>query len=194
MTDQANRRDFLRAEVRFPAISRILTPEEVKGIEQGLVSPASLGIAQPGAIDELLEQIAPGSGEEPIYRCFQAINSKLDFVVNRLLYADKPDGDRLREVVEISGSGVKFISQDRIPPDSYLKMDVIIPASLQFTVSFVLQVIRVQENNPDDRGGGYVHAGTFAVIAETARESIIEAVFRTQRKAIRMERKNREEF
>jgi hypothetical protein len=190
--DPENRRDFLRARVRFPAMSRVLTPQECEKIKNSPETRPHRRRAESNIFDELMEQIAPGAEQEPLFRCFQLINNKLDFIIDRLFSAEEDKREEFNEVIEISGSGLIFISRRTIPPDSLIKMDLIIPASLQFRIELILRVGRVQERQSERTGTvEYLIAGQFEEIDEESRESIVKAVFRSQRKLIRNSKMNR---
>ena len=191
--EPANRREFLRAEVRLPASCQVLSPQESKRVVKGSPSGLLRGKNYPNPIDEIIEQIKPGAQEEPLYRCLQLLNNKLDFLIDQIAFAQEEPGTSLNEVIEISGSGLKFVSREALHVGDFLRINLIMPATLQFKIESITEVIRVQERrhgagrNPFD----FLVAARFIEIDEGSRDAIIETVFRTQRKIIRMEKTNK---
>jgi c-di-GMP-binding flagellar brake protein YcgR len=185
-----NRREFLRADVRFPARYHLLNPQEVEMLRKGLAGGLFKTGFSTALMDELAEEIPPGSEQEPLYRCLQMLNNKLDFIIDQIAQMERGDRESLREVTEISGSGLKFITSERIPLGSFLKMEILVPVTLQFRIEMIVEVVRTDELDP---GGSqsekrYMVAVKIVLIEEDSRDAIIKTVFRRQRKRIRMER------
>lgn len=185
-----NRREFVRADVRFPARYRLLTPQEIEKVQKGVTAGFFRSGFTTALMDELGEEIPLGSENEALYRCFQMINNKIDFVIDQLTLMDQGGGLPLREVTELSGSGLKFLTHESIPAGSYLKLDLLVPVTLQFRIETIVEVLRTEELPPEqtEPKKRYLVAAKIAAIEEEARDAIIRTVFRRQRKLIRMER------
>jgi hypothetical protein len=182
-----NRRGFYRAEIRIPLNYRPLVPEEVTAVRQGTGKSLFRTGRVQSPMDELLQQISPGSSEERLYRCLQILNNKLDFLIEQVFV--RPDGSAPSRghLIDISGSGLKFACKDHVPIGSLLKLDLIMPATAQYQLEMVTEVVRVEA-----RQSGYIVACHIQEIDEACRESIIQVVFQKQRRDIRNARGDQE--
>lgn len=130
-----------------------------------------------------MEEADPGSKEEQLYRCLQLINNKLDFIIDQTLLKSTENPSDLDDVIEISGSGLKFTSRKYVKPGTLLKMSLIMPETLQYQMEFIAEVVRGEE-----KGNSFINAVRILVVNEDTRDSIVQIVFQKQRKEIRMER------
>ncbi|MFC1821099.1 PilZ domain-containing protein [Thermodesulfobacteriota bacterium] len=178
-----NRRKYYRAKVVAPARWQVLNEKDIELVKKGM----GISIIQQrklrGPIDELAEQVTPGSDEEQLYRCMQFINNKLDFIIEQLVFNTGDEKLMRNDVVEISGSGLKFLSQIRLNEGSFLKMSLIMPETFHYQMEFITEVIRVQEH-----GEGYIVAAQIIEIDEETRDAIIKVIFQKQREEIRKDR------
>ncbi len=183
--EQSNRREFLRARVSMSAKCQILEGEDVELVKQGLGVTLFRGGDTPDPIEAFMGTMPSGTQNEILYQCFKALNNKLDFLIEQLSFPDVQKASNFKEIVEISGSGIKFLSLDPIPEGSFLKIELIMPSTVQFRVELIAEVLRMEKR--EDRNA-YLVAARILDIEETARDAIIEAVFRKQRKVIRKQK------
>jgi hypothetical protein len=106
-----NRRKYYRARIVLPASWDVLSDEQAALAKQGMGSSLLGKSICPSPIDEFLSQTTPGSKEERLYRCIQLLNNKLDFLIERALAGPGDERGGLDDVIEISGSGLKFLTQ-----------------------------------------------------------------------------------
>ena len=151
-------------------------------VQQGLL-PAPLGVGRgrhygPEHLARL--QAAPGSKDEQFYRCLQLINNKLDFLIDQVFLKSAENPPRRDEILEISGSGLKFFSKAEIEAGALLKMNLILPGAFQFQIDLIAEVLRIEPS-----GEGRVMAAKIVEIDDAARDAIIKIVFHKQRQEIR---------
>jgi hypothetical protein len=185
-----NRREYARARVRLFARFRILDRAEEEGVKRGMAGSQLRGGRSIGPLEELVEQIAPGSVDEPLLRCLQFINNKIDFIIDEITSASKAGMSGPSEVTEISGSGFRLDCDIRLSRGQLLKVDLLMPSALQYRIELIAKVVRVDEGRQEpgqDRKRFSVSA-RFVEIDDESRESIIKAVFSRQRERIRMEK------
>jgi hypothetical protein len=183
-----NKRKYFRSRIRAPAKWRVLSREEIRLVEKGIGCTLFKKSALPSPIDEFFEEAAPGSTEELLHRCLRLINNKLDFIIEQMFSKSTVDDYDQDEVIDMSASGLKFISQKRLKTGLLLKMNLIIPETLQYETELIAEIVRVEEN-----GDHFAIAAKIVEIDEEARDSLIKVLFKKQRKEIRMERANRRE-
>ncbi|MFC1892403.1 PilZ domain-containing protein, partial [Thermodesulfobacteriota bacterium] len=134
----------------------------------------------PSPIDEYLEQVSPGSKDEQLFRAFQLINNKLDYIIEQIASNDLGSTGTQDDVIEISASGLKFVTREHLEPGSFLKMNLLMPGTFQYQMDFIAEVVRIEEI-----ANGFITAAKFIQIKEEARDSIVKVVFQKQRKEIR---------
>ncbi len=183
--DQTNRREFLRTRISLSAKCQILGGKDAELVKQGLGVTLFRGGETPDPIEAFMGTMPSGSQNEILYQCFKALNNKLDFIIEQLTFPDVGKATTFKEVTEISGSGIKFLSSESIPEGKFLKIELIMPSTVQFRVELIAEVLRVEKAEDRDN---YLVAARIIEIEETARDAIIEAVFRKQRKMIRKQK------
>jgi hypothetical protein len=185
-----NRREYARAKVRFFARFRMLDRTEEEGVKKGTAGYPLRGGRPNGPLEELVEQIAPGSVDEPLFRCLQFINNKIDFIIDEITSRGQGGMSGPSEVTEISGSGFKLDCDMSPPKGQLLKVDMIMPSALQYRIELIAKVVRVDEaqQEPGQDRRRFSVSARFVEIDEESRESIIKAVFSRQRERIRMEK------
>lgn len=189
-----NRREYLRTDVLISARIRVLNQEELSLLEQGDTTILE-GNVFSSPIDEIIDQVPTGSKEETLYRCLKMMDKKLNFVIEQMTTPPDQPGRTLNEIVELSGSGLRFLSETSYPENTPLKIDLIMPGTFEFKVTLIAKVIRIDKRETTGRAGteSYSIAVHFTEIDEKARDAIIETIFRKQRKLIRLEKERKGE-
>jgi len=190
-----NRREYLRTEVFLSARMRPLSQEELSLLEKGDIDSVLTGDPLSSPIDEIIDQVPTGSKEETLYRCLKMMDKKLNFVIEQMTTMPDQPGKTLYDVIEISGSGLKFLSETAHPEGTLLKMDLIMPGTFEFKVTLIGKVIRRDKVDAGEkaRAGLFAIAVHFTEIDEKARDAIIETIFKKQRKLIRLEKERKED-
>lgn len=185
-----NRREYLRTDVLISARLHALTQEELTLLEQGDADSLLEGNVFSSPIDEIIDQVPTGSKEETLYRCLKMMDKKLNFIIEQITTPPDKPGRSLNDVVELSGSGLKFLSETPYPEGTLLKMDLIMPGTFEFKVTMIAKVIRTSPHEHREKTSTELFsiAVHFAEIDEKARDAIIETIFRKQRKLIRLEK------
>lgn len=178
-----NKREHFRVKMIVPVRWQALNEEETELVKKGYGSTLYRQDDLPSPIDDFLEQVAPGSEEEQLYRSLQYINNKLDYIIDQLLYTSVESSAGQDNVVDISASGLKFTSQEHIDTGTLIKVNMIMPGTFQYQMDFIAEVVRVEE-----RDKGFIVAAKIVQIDEDSRESIVKVVFQKQRKDIRRKR------
>lgn len=181
--ESENRRRYYRARIDLPISWEILEENEAAIVQKGLGSSLLRRESCPSPIDEFLTQSTPGSQEERVYKCIQLLNNKLDFIIERIMAGLEKECGVLDDVIEISGSGLKFTTEESIKKGSFLRMNLMMPDSFHYRMEFVAEVLRVEKFE-----SRYLVAAGIVAIDEDTRDAIIQTVFKKQRQDIRMER------
>jgi len=175
-----NRRNHFRIEMSVPVKWQLLGEKEIALVKKGMGDSLFKSEELSSPIDEYLEQVSPGSKDEQLFRAFQLINNKLDYIIEQIASNDLGSTGTQDDVIEISASGLKFVTREHLESGSFLKMNLLMPGTFQYQMDFIAEVVRIEEN-----ANGFVTAAKFIQIKEEARDSIVKVVFQKQRKEIR---------
>jgi len=186
--EQPNRREFVRAKVSLAARIEVLQGNDLELVRNGSGVSLFRGADYPDPLEEFATMMPTGPQTELLHRLFQNLNNKLDFIIEQLTLSGDRSPASFKEVVELSGSGFKFIGDQPMPQGTYLKVDLLIPSTVQFRIELIAEVIR---SEAAERGPGYVMVARIVDIDEASRDAIIESVFKKQRKVIRGKKAHR---
>ena len=184
MSSENRRKDF-RVDISLHCRWEALTEEEVKLLKRGMGRSLFEKNECDSPIDEIMRQTVPGSQEEHWYRSLQLINNKLDFIIDQIFLESSELPMKRDKVIELSGSGVKFVSHRNIQPGTFLRMLLILPGTFLFQIELIGEVMRIER-----KGEAAVAAARIVEIDEAARDAIITVVFQKQRQEIRREKLN----
>jgi hypothetical protein len=92
--------------------------------------------------------------------------------------------------VDLSGSGLQFLTKQQIKPGTVFKFIANPPASPPFSVSALGEVMRVElKKDPLDRKMKYAYGCRFVAIHEDDKEELIQYTFKRQQEMLKMRRK-----
>ena len=180
-----NRRKFYRGKITVPARWQPLTEEDSRLVFDGKGSELFKQADLLNPLDEILERAEPGTSEKQILRCLQLLNNKLDFIIEQIFLKERETPSSRGDVIEISGSGLKFTSEELLQKGTLLMMNLILPGTFEFQLELISEVLR-----SEDVGGGFVIAAKILEIREETRDEIIKVVLQKQRKEIRTGKTN----
>ncbi len=91
--------------------------------------------------------------------------------------------------VDVSGTGLQFLSKRQIKPGTVLKFTISPPASPPFSLNVMGEVMRVEKKkDPTDRKMKYAYGTRFVAIHEDDREKIIQYTFKRQQEILKARR------
>ena len=189
MNSPVNRRSDFRVNISMPVRWQVLKEKEIKLVKKGLGSTFLKQDDLPSPIVDYLEQIAQGSKEEQLYQALQYINNKLDFIIEQTLLKSTESLMRHDKIIEISASGLKFETNKHIDVGAYLKMNIIMPGTIQYQIHFIAKAVRIEEKDEN-----IIIAVNIIYIDEDAKDSMIKVIFQKQRKDIRTNKIKQEEI
>lgn len=131
----------------------------------------------------MFEGIDPKPEENPrLYELLFDINQKLNILINHI---SGKDGFNMPEAkqVDISGGGLKFLSNDEFKPGERLTLKTFLP-TYGHVLRIKCEVLRVVPGGE----GGYEIAVKYVDMDETTRDKIIRYVFARQRRLLRFEK------
>ncbi len=175
-----NNRDHFRVEMTVPVRWKILNEDEIQILKKGMGDALFKQRGIPSPIDAFLDEVIHGSKDERILLALQLLNNKLDYIIENLLSRPAVQEYSQDYITEISASGLKFSSDEKLEEGMHLKMELILPGIVQYNMELVAEIIRITENNEK-----YINAARIVHIRDDARDSIIKLVFQKQRMDIR---------
>jgi len=186
--DSINKRRHFRVEMVVPVKWQVLNKEEIELVKGGMAETLCSQKDLPGPIKEFVELASPGSKEEQLYRSLQYINNKLDYIIDQVRSSAMESQPIMDDIIDISASGLKFLTREHLDTNTLLKMTLIMPGTFQYQMNLIAEVLRVEEEDI-----GFIVAARIVQIDEDARNSIVNVVFQKQRNDIRKEKINQEE-
>ena len=175
-----NKREHFRVEMTVPVKWKILTDSEKEIVNKGMGNTLFKEGGIPSPIDTFLEESSPGSKDEQLFQSLQLLNNKLDFIIEHLMAREQHGTSGNDNIMEISASGLKFSSEEKLKKGTMLKMELIMPGIVQYKMELIAEILRVTES--DNR---YVNAASIIQIRDDAQDSIVKLVFQKQRMDIR---------
>ncbi len=183
-----NRRSHFRVQILVPVKWQVLNIEETEMVKKGFGDKLLRQNGLPNPIDEFLEQVPPGSKDEQMVRSLQLLNNKLDFIIEHVLSESIESMPGQDDLIEISAAGLKFVTREIVDIGAFLKMNLIMPGTIQYQIELIAEVLRVEPKNDD-----FIIAARIVHIEDDARDSIIKTVFQKQRIDIRRLKANQKD-
>lgn len=121
----------------------------------------------------------------------KSIHNKLDFII-RTIGKNEQNNIYIADPVQVnlSGSGMRFVSAQRLEPGVFLDVEMILPISSGILIDLIGEVVRSNELADEraiDADNRWETAVTFAAISQDDREMIIHYIFKRQRELLRAE-------
>lgn len=183
-----NRREHFRVQITVPVKWKILTENEIEIFKKGLGNTLLKQSGIPSPIESFLEETATGSKDEQLFQALQFLNNKLDFIIEQLLSRDSFGKVGHDNIIEISASGLTFVSKEKFEKNTLMKMELIIPGVVHYNMELIAEILR--STKKEDQ---YVYATRIVYINDDERDSIVKLVFKKQRMDIR-NKKNQEDI
>jgi len=174
-----NKRNFFRVDILIPVKWQILNKAETDFLKKGLSCTLLQQNGLQNPIEKIPEQSSSSTKDDQISRSFLLLNNKLDMIINLML--SEPEAISARDnVVEISASGLRFKTMEKIDTGVLLKMNMIIPGTSSFQIELIAETLRVEKIDT-----GYIIAVNIICIDDDARDFIVKMIFQKQRIDIR---------
>ena len=186
MDNKDNRRSNFRVNVLIPVSWQVLDRSETDLIKKRLGSTLLRQNCLKNPIEEISEESFLSLKDDQIYRSFQLLNNKLDYIIN-MMQCESEAVSAEDRLVEISASGLKFRTLENIAPGVFLKMNLMIPGASCFQIELIVETMRIEKTE-----NAYIIATNIICIDEDVRDLIVKIVFQKQRIDIRRLRTNQE--
>ncbi|MDL1957092.1 MAG: PilZ domain-containing protein [Candidatus Desulfofervidus auxilii] len=192
---QEERRDYVRIDDCLAFDYKILTPEEYEKEKE-------IFLKQPSAVEKVKfkypflplsftgerkkeSELKIQTTEQMLFGLLVNLNEKIDTILHLLGHKEKEKTNlRLKPLsyVNISGAGMRFITEEKMKPGDFLKIDILLPLFPSFIITVLAEIKRVKEISTKE----YETAVSFKHMHEEDREALIYYIFMRQRKLIRM--------
>ena len=169
---EGNRREHFRVEMTVPVKWKILTDDEIEIVKKGMGDNLFKQSGIPSPIESFLDETAKGSKDEQLFLALQLLNNKLDFIIEQVLFKPACDSVSHDKIMEISASGLKFISEEKFEEGTFLKMELIMPGMVEYNMELITEILRATKKTNQ-----YINAARIVHIKDEARDSIIKLIF-----------------
>ena len=130
------------------------------------------------------EETKISTADQLILNLLIGINEKLDTMIKILSEGEASKTNlsfKQACYINISGSGLRFITKEKITPGTFLKIHILIPLFPSFVITTLAQAVRSDER--EDKK--YEIGARFVAIHEDDRDALIRYIFIRQRKLLR---------
>ncbi len=181
-SSDTNRRMDFRQDVMLRIREETLTPQqfEVDLKEPGaeLCQPV---LGQSMMFDDSLVNEVPDMVDSSVVKAIQELETKLNYLIGMNVLRDSGQALPEERPVDISATGICFVTEADVSADDRMKITVILPLFPPVFVEILAKVVRVKSMTNGKKRVGV----TFVFRCEYEEVSIIKYVFKLQREKIR---------
>ncbi len=184
-----DKRTYFRVKTEMALACQVLTSEQYAQWSQRIVTdtiPSTDGYQQFLFLDtEIINAIEKLAFDHPqVAKVFALFNRKLNLVSKggALAKVDSRLGQAPYQMVDLSATGLRFLSPDKYMPEQCVLMECILPPQEVF-ITLIAKIVRCVAT---DRG--YEIAALFDTIRPVDQERLIQRVMQTEMNQIRSQR------
>lgn len=189
---EAQRREMVRVDDILEISHRVLNPAEKDSLSDEIVGTSS------GAGMDTVSAILQSAGrtvdpESPTWRAISLLDRKLDPLLSLLQRNEhsSQETEFVRSGVNVSGSGIRFPSQQAYKKGDFLWIAMIFPSSPPMRVEAIAEIGRTgtSKNFLDRLPGSIIDVSSkFVAINAQDKEHILRYTFQRQRELLRAKR------
>ncbi|HEY3278777.1 MAG TPA: PilZ domain-containing protein [Syntrophorhabdaceae bacterium] len=189
MTHEPDQREYFRIDDRLTIDYRRVDDREFERLESIIrynPSYVSDRASEMRFLDEVMSQ--QKAEEKELYAYLKVIERKLDAVLD-LLTKEKQDVlyKLLTTRINISGSGVKFVSNEKLLSGERLELRLSLPVAPFPKICTLCEVVRVESSSPTEMEEWHV-AVKFLMMNDADRDVLINYVFTKEREKLRSDK------
>ncbi|MBT4095487.1 MAG: hypothetical protein HOE85_16100 [Nitrospinaceae bacterium] len=189
---EAQRREMVRVDDILEISHRVLTSAEKDSLSEEITGTAT------GAGLDTVSAILQSAGrtvdpESPTWRAISLLDRKLDMIISLLQKNEhaSQETEYVRSGVNVSGSGIRFPSQQEYKKGDFLWIAMIFPSSPPMRVEAIAEIGRTgtSKNYLDRLPGSIIDVSSkFVAINAQDKEHILRYTFQRQRELLRAKR------
>ena len=189
---EAQRREMVRVDDILEISHRVLTSAEKDSLSEEITGPST------GAGLDTVSAILQSAGrtvdpESPTWRAISLLDRKLDMIISLLQKNEhaSQETEYVRSGVNVSGSGIRFPSQQEYKKGDFLWIAMIFPSSPPMRVEAIAEIGRTgtSKNYLDRLPGSIIDVSSkFVAINAQDKEHILRYTFQRQRELLRAKR------
>ncbi len=170
----ANMREFSRVDAHIPFEARIVPPEERKNIRSKITGDTIL--AEFRSLPDLQDKL--------LADWLKMLNTKLDAIINMLVFQREGFGSLPFNHVNISGGGLSFAVKDKFSQGDILEIKMMLPMMPPLALYVYGEVVKIETQVTN-----YMIGIKFVAMDEEIRDEIVKFVFKRQREILREKRR-----
>jgi c-di-GMP-binding flagellar brake protein YcgR len=183
---ETEKREYFRIEDRLSIRLRIITHDEFMALED-TVRFSSAKTTEDLKEIQFFKRIATNKEKEKeqFYTYLQVIDKKLDMILDYL----SETTDNVPYItkylkVDISGSGIGFVSDIEMKEGGYVEVKIVLPIYPHLKITTLCRVLRSETRKKDDKQFWEV-ALSFLVINDNDKDLLINYIFMKEREMLR---------
>lgn len=169
-----NLREFSRVDAHIPFDVRLVPPEDRKNIHSKISGDTIL--AEFRALPDLQDRL--------LADWLKMLNTKLDAIINMLVFQREGFSSLPFKNVNISGGGLSFPSKETYRSGDIIEMKMMLPIIPPIAMFIYGEVVNVET-----QVSGYMIAIKFIALDEDIRDEIVKFVFKRQREILKEKRR-----
>ncbi len=184
---ETERREYFRVADRLPIEFRLVCDDEYERLEKQIKYTPTQRVDRANEIHFLKRAASKTAREnDRIYSYLQAIDRKLDILLDLVASAQKDQIYTRRYVeVNISGAGIRFVSDIHLEKDLFLEVKIVLPFFPFPKITALCKVVR-GERKKGEGPPQWQTALKFLMINDEDRDLLINYVFTKEREILRL--------
>ena len=170
----ANMREFSRVDANIPLDARLVPAEERKSMRSKVSGDAIM--AEFRALPDLQDKL--------LADWMKMLSTKLDAIINMLVFQREGFSSLPFKHVNISGGGLSFASKDRFNNGDIVEIKMMLPIMPPVALYIYGEVVKIET-----QVNGYMIAVKYIEMEEDIRDEIVKFVFKRQREILREKRR-----
>jgi c-di-GMP-binding flagellar brake protein YcgR len=186
---ETERRQFHRVTLVLPIEYRVIDREEFMSLSETIIGMP--GKQRRASREQYRDDASPGAGNEDygaLSEQMALLNRKMDAILDLLFQGKVYHNAHERHAeVELSGSGIKFVSDVALEEGAYVDLKLLLPVLPYLKIPILCQVVRSRKL---DRGL-FEAAMQFVAMSEFDNDFLRRFLFMKEREALRSSRDER---
>jgi c-di-GMP-binding flagellar brake protein YcgR len=190
---ETDRREYFRIRDKLPVEYRRINAEEFSRLADTIRYSSTKVCDESQETHFLKEKMSRRASEkDELFQYLQILEKKMDRIIDLLTRSSQDSSFQSVYVdVNISGAGIRFISDLPFKEKEYLELRFVLPVFSYPKITTLCEVIRSVPVS-DGKGQGYDLAANFSVINEEDRDLLINYIFVKEREQLRIAKEKAE--
>ncbi len=181
-TDEDDRREYFRITDRLLVEVREIGYEESLALGKSLQQSDFMPDSESDTSSRSFR--SPSFERNELYEFLEVLDRKLNIILELLLKKDERFYNEYTDV-NISGAGLKYLSEKEVPEGAYVDLRIVLPFFPNPRIAAVGMVVRSSLTSAEEGKDAWETAIKFIAISERHRDVLINYIFAKEREQLR---------